>query len=46
LAAVTETLLDVAYEISDGLAGLPWWAVVAWLVLLAAAAVRPAFSDD
>jgi hypothetical protein len=41
LAAVTETLLGVAYEIRAGLAGLPWWAVVGWLVLLFAAAIRP-----
>ncbi|MFG1605305.1 hypothetical protein [Actinoplanes sp. NPDC049265] len=37
---MTETLLNVAYEISNGLSALPWWAVVAWLVLLFAAVTR------
>jgi hypothetical protein len=38
---VTETLLNVAYEITDGLSALPGWAVIGWLVLLFAAALRP-----
>lgn len=37
---MTDTLLEVASAISDGLAGMPRWAVVAWLVLLFAAATR------
>jgi hypothetical protein len=37
---VTETLLSVAYEISNGLSALPGWAVIAWLVFLFAAVTR------
>jgi hypothetical protein len=38
---MTETLLQVAYGLSDGLSELPRWAVVAWLALLFAAVLRP-----
>lgn len=38
---MTDTLLAVAYEISDGLSALPWWAGLAWLALLFAGVLRP-----
>lgn len=43
---MTETLLAVAQEFSNGLFDLPWWAVVAWLVLLFAAVTLPSLMDN
>jgi len=42
---MTETLLAVAQEFSDGLAAMPWWAAVAWLVLPFAAMLRSGLKD-
>ncbi|GLZ01416.1 hypothetical protein [Actinoplanes sp. NBRC 103695] len=42
---MTETLLAVAQEFSDGLSAMPWWALVAWLAFLFAAATLPSLID-